>query len=134
MNTPTTPKKPLKKSDKKTVERSPLLFSYDERPIVDALKLINDGEHLCEASADLKALNALLSRQGGKGFINIKISLDATKGRQIVCKAKVTRKLPEAEAMPTLLYADDFGNLVTFDPTQMTFLDELTREAEEAGE
>ena len=130
--TSTPPKKPVRKSDKKTVERAPLLFSYDERPVVDALKLINDGEHLCEASADLRALNAILAKQGGKGFINLKIHLDATKGRQLVCNVIVTSKLPKFKAAPTMLFPDEYGNLVTFDPNQMTFLDELSREADSA--
>lgn len=103
--------------EKKKIKPIGLNFAPAERPIIEALKLANDGDALVEASDDLTAVVNAVRENGGKGSVTIKIAIGGH-GKAVAMKVGITSAKPKADRPATKLFADDDGRLGMHDPDQ----------------
>ena len=94
-----------------------LNFAPVERPFVEALKLSNHGDDLEEASTELTELNKRVREVGGKGWVNLRITVEGT-GKKVAIVVDVTSKKPKEKRPKTAVFADENGRLGLQDPDQ----------------
>lgn len=88
------------------------------RPITDALRHIEGGCFIDEASEKLAELVQAVDLTGKPGSITLKIDLRRATAGALAVKGKVTLKKPESAPMEALLFPTPEGNLLTEDPRQ----------------
>lgn len=102
---------------KKIIKPMGLNFAAAERALIEALKLANDGDALCEASDELKEVVRSVREHGGKGTLKLTVEVSG-EGKAVALKVTVTSSKPRAKRPSTRLFADEHGYLGLYDPDQ----------------
>lgn len=118
----------MKNSGKKTIKPMGLNFAIAERPLIEALKMANDGDALVEASDELTAVVRAVRDNGGKGTVTLKIAVGG-QGKAVAMKVSIASTKPKPDRPATKLFADETGRLGMHDPDQYQ-MEEVLDEAE----
>ena len=113
------------------ISRKPITIRPSERPIVDALRIYtpvseSDEEPLIELSDKIKEVAAAVRRTGNNGEVKMVIKLSG-QGKNIAMQIECTAKVPKSKPAKRLVFAADNGEIVTHDPDQYEFIDQLQR-------
>lgn len=88
------------------------------RPIIDTLRLLDEGAFLDRCSAQLAALVRGVEETGKAGRLVLTLEVKrGTKGAMLI-RPDSTVKVPEAKLEPTMLWSTPEGNLTVDNPTQ----------------
>jgi hypothetical protein len=102
---------------------------YDDephiKPFASYLTDTNQGRTHSELSEKLHELVEAVLRTGKAGTLalTVKVDADNVDNRRLVISEVVTAKLPTGPAKKSVFWANDKGNLVRNDPSQLQFGD-----------
>lgn len=85
---------------------------------VAALRRVNAGNVIDDASAKLAELVQTVDSTGKPGSVTITISVRKAAAGAMALKGKVTTKLPATPEVETLMFPTIDGDLLTEDPSQ----------------
>ena len=113
------------------VARKPLSIMPAERPLIDALRIYQpvgdlDVAPLIEASDLLKQLSTAVHATGRKGKLSINITLSPD-GKNVAMEVECKPQIPKAKAVKRKVFVAENGELVTHDPDQYEFIDQLQK-------
>ncbi|MFC4912557.1 hypothetical protein [Actinomadura gamaensis] len=103
------------------------------RPFADVLRDLGRAVVIDEAGVQLQQLTTAVRDSGKKGRLTLTVEIAPMKGdsEALMVQAKTDLKLPAAEPVSGVFFADDVGNLVRDDPRQIALpLREVTRPTE----
>lgn len=94
------------------------------RPFADVLRDLGRGQAIDEAAVALNDLVLSVLATGKKGRMDLHVMVEPFKGSDtLLVSARVTSRLPEADPVAAVFYADPNGNLLRNDPNQPSFDD-----------
>lgn len=89
------------------------------RPFADVLRDLGRGQAIDDAAVALNDLVLSVLATGKKGRIDLHVLVEPFKGSDtLMVSAKVDSRLPQADPVAAIFYADGDGNLLRNDPTQ----------------
>lgn len=128
----------MAKHKPESIARKPLNIMPAERPIIDALRIYqpvdeHDTDPLIKSSDMLKEVTSAVRNTGGKGEVSIVIKLSG-EGKNVAMTVECKAKTPVRPAPKRLVYAAENGEIVTHDPDQYEFMDQLHKGSVPASE